>query len=80
MNREDNFVVKSDYHLNERNVFSGRFFYANSLQTEEDTSPIRPEWLSIANTKVQVMGVNWTWTPTSSWVNEVRFGYNRYWQ
>ena len=80
VNREDNFVVKSDYHLNERNVFSGRFFYANSLQTEEDTSPIRPEWLSIANTKVQVMGVNWTWTPTSSWVNEVRFGYNRYWQ
>lgn len=79
-NREDNFVVKSDYRLNDKNLISGRYFYANSLQTEEDTSPIRPEWLSIANTKVQVMGVNWTWTPSSSWVNEVRFGYNRYWQ
>ena len=79
-NREDNFVVKSDYHLNQKNILTGRFFYANSLQTEEDTAPIRPDWLSIANTKVQVMGANWTWTPNSAWVNEARFGYNRYWQ
>ena len=80
MNREDNFVVKSDYHLNTKNIITGRFFYANSLQTEEDTAPIRPDWLSIADTKVQVMGVNWTWTPNSAWVNEARFGYNHYWQ
>jgi len=79
-NREDNFVVKSDYRLNEKNLITGRFFYANSLQSEEDTAPIRPDWLSIANTKVQVMGANWTWTPNSSWVNELRFGYNHYWQ
>ena len=79
-NREDNFVIKSDYHLNEKNNISGRYFYANSLQTEEDTAPIRPDWLSIADTKVGVMGVNWTWTPNSRWVNDARFGYNRYWQ
>ena len=79
-NREDNFVAKTDYHLNARNILTGRFFYANSFQTEEDTAPIRPDWLSVADTKIQVMGVNWTWTPNSSWVNEVRFGYNRYWQ
>lgn len=78
VNREDNFVIKSDYHLNEKNVITGHFFYANSLQTEEDTLPIRPDWLSIADTKVQVMGASWTWTPNSSWVNELRFGYNRY--
>ncbi len=80
VNREDNFVVKSDYHFNAKNIVTGRFFYANSLQTEEDTAPIRPDWLSIADTKVQVMGVNWTWTPSSAWVNEARFGYNHYWQ
>jgi hypothetical protein len=79
-NREDNFIIKSDYHLNDRNVVTGRYFYANSLQNEEDTAPIRPEWLSIADTKVQVTGANWTWTPNSRWVNEARFGYNRYWQ
>jgi len=80
VNREDNFVVKSDYRLNPKNLISGRFFYANSLQTEEDTAPIRPDWLSIAKTRVQVMGANWTWTPNARWVNEARFGYNRYWQ
>jgi hypothetical protein len=79
-NREDNAVIKSDYHLNGQNVITGRFFYANSFQTEEDAVPLRPEWLSIADTKVWVAGVNWTWTPNSRWVNEARFGYNRYWQ
>ncbi|MBS1853261.1 MAG: TonB-dependent receptor [Acidobacteria bacterium] len=79
-NREDNFIIKSDYHVNARNVLSGRYFYANSLQTEEDGAPIRQDWLSIANTKIGVGGVTWTWTPNSSWVNEARFGFNRNWQ
>lgn len=79
VNREDNFIVKTDYKLNEKNLITGRYFYANSNQTEEDTAPIRPEWLSLADTKVQVMGVNWTWTP-GRLVNEARFGYNRNWQ
>jgi hypothetical protein len=79
-NREDNFVVKSDYHLGEKHVITGRYFYANSLQTEEDTSPLRPDWLSIATTKISVAGANWTWTPNSSWVNEARFGYSRFFQ
>ncbi|HMK30765.1 MAG TPA: carboxypeptidase-like regulatory domain-containing protein [Terriglobales bacterium] len=38
-NREDNFVIKSDYHLGTKHVIAGRYFYANSLQTEEDTAP-----------------------------------------
>ena len=36
-NREDNGIVKLDYHLNDRNTFSGRFFVGDSLQTEEDS-------------------------------------------
>ena len=79
-NREDNFVAKSDYHLGEKHVITGRYFYANSLQTEEDTAPLRLDWLSTATTKIHVTGLNWTWTPNSRWVNEARFGYNRYWQ
>lgn len=79
-NREDNMIVKSDYHLNSRNTITGRYFYANSLLTEEDTAPIRAEWLSVATTHAHVMGVNWTWIPNPHWVNEARFGYNRNWQ
>ena len=80
VNREDNFVIKSDYHFNDKNTLSGHYFYANSLQTEEDTEAIRPDWLSVADTKVGVTGLDWTMVPNSRWVNSLRFGYNRYWQ
>ena len=79
-NREDNALIKIDYQANEHNTISGRYVYANSLQTEEDTSALRPDFLSQANTKLGVMGVNWTYAPNSRWVNEARFGFNRNWQ
>jgi hypothetical protein len=79
-NREDNFIIKTDYHPNAKHVITGRYFYTSSLQAEEDTTPIRPDWLSVARTNIDVTGVNWTWIPNSRWVNEARFGYNRNWQ
>nr|MBA3915521.1 TonB-dependent receptor [Terriglobales bacterium] len=79
-NREDNAVIKLDYHLNEKNVFSTRVVYGNSLQNEEDTNALAPQFLSQANTNATVFGVNCTYTPGSHWVNEARFGFNRFWQ
>lgn len=79
-NREDNALVKLDYQLNDHNTISGRYVYANSLQTEEDTFALRPDFLSQADTKLGVMGINWTYAPNSRWVNEARFGFNRNWQ
>ena len=78
VNREDNLVFKSDYHLNDRNTISGRFIYANSNEIEEDASPVAPQWLSAASPITQVLGLDWTWTPNSSWINDVRFSYNRF--
>jgi hypothetical protein len=77
-NRADNLVFKSDYHLNEHHVFTGRFIYANSNQVEEDASPLRPQWLSHTAPVTQVFGVDWTWTPNSRLVNVSRFSYNRF--
>ena len=79
-NREDNVVVKSDYHLNERHSFAARYFYGNSHQVEEDSMVLRPEFLSFSNTHVGVGGGGWSWTPTSNWFNQLRFGVNTYWQ
>src|SRR6266850_448989 len=79
-NRNDNFVIKSDFNLNERNVISGRYFFGDSLQTERDIPVLRKEWLSESKLRAQVFGLNWTWVPNSRWVNEARFGYNRFWQ
>jgi outer membrane receptor protein involved in Fe transport len=79
-NRNDNFIIKSDYNINSKNTVSGRYFFGDSLQQEQDITVLRPEWRSQSQLRAQVFGVNWTHTPTSRLVNEARFGYNRFWQ
>ncbi len=78
VNRGDNLVAKTDYVLNQHNSFSARFIYGNANQIEEDTVPLRPDWLSTTKPITQVFGADWTATPNSNWVNVVRFSYNRF--
>lgn len=78
VNRGDNLVAKTDYVLNQHNSLSARFIYGNANQTEEDTVPLRPEWLSTTSPVTQVFGADWTNTPNSNWVNVARFSYNRF--
>ncbi len=79
-NREDNGVAKLDYHLNEKNTISGRYVVGDSIQTEEDFNVLNPMFLSSAVTNAQVLGATWSYTPNSAIVNQLRFGYNRFWQ
>lgn len=77
-NRGDNLIAKTDYHLNDRNVLSARFFYSNSDLVEMDTIPIRPQWLSTTSPTTQVFGLNWAWTPNSRWINEARYSFDSF--
>jgi Carboxypeptidase regulatory-like domain len=77
-NRGDNLIFKTDYHLNDHHMFSGRYFYSNSNLVEEDGIYLRPEWLSETKPITQLFGVNWTWTPNSVWVNEGRFSFDSF--
>jgi hypothetical protein len=77
-NRGDNLVAKTDYTLNAHHVLSARFIYANTDQTEEDTIPLRPQWLSTTSPTTQVFGVSLASTFGSAWTNEIRFSYNRF--
>src|ERR1700742_151698 len=79
-NREDNLVVKSDYHINDKNTISTRYIYANTTEIEEDTDALRPQWLTTAKPTTHVFGVDWTFTPNSSWTNDARFSYNRFYE
>ncbi len=79
-NRNDNFVIKLDHHLTEKQTLSGRYFFGDSLQQEQDIAVLRPEWISQSQLRAQVFGLNWVWTPSGRWANEARFGYNRFWQ
>jgi hypothetical protein len=78
VNRGDNLVAKTDYTLSQHDTLSARFIYANTTQTEEDTVPLRPQWLSTTSPVTQVFGVSWTHTPNSRWVNDARFSYNKF--
>ena len=76
----DNAVGKVDYHFSDRHVVTGRYFYGNNNGTVADASQLQPQWLTQIHTRAQVAGGSWTYVPTSLWVNEVRFGYNRLYQ
>ena len=79
-NREDNGLIKIDWHPNSKDSVTGRYFIADSLQTEQDIQVLQPFWESQAKTRPQVFGFNWTRVLTPSLVNVVRFGYNRFYQ
>lgn len=76
----DNAVAKVDYHLNERNTVSGTYFFGNNSGTVDDALQMQPQWLTLIHTRAQVVGGNWTFIPSSHWVNELRIGYNRLYQ
>ncbi len=76
----DNAVGKVDFHPNERHTVSGRYFFGNNSGTVSDASQLQPQWLTQIHTRAQLVGGNWTWVPSSRWVNEARFGYNRLYQ
>jgi hypothetical protein len=77
-NRGDNLVAKTDYNLNDHNVFSFRYFYSNSDLVEADTVALRPQWLSTTSPTTQILGGDWTWTPNSRWVNQAHFSFNKF--
>lgn len=76
----DNAVGKVDYRLNQRHTLSSMYFFGNNSGTVADASEVQPQWLTLIHTRAQVFGENWTYIPSSNWVNEARFGYNRLYQ
>jgi hypothetical protein len=76
-NREDDGILKMDYHLSEKHMLTGMYFVGDSVQTEESSTVLNPLFLSQSNTRAQVIGGGWIWTPTSRLTNQFHIGYNR---
>ncbi|GAC1513565.1 MAG: hypothetical protein NVS1B11_26310 [Terriglobales bacterium] len=76
----DNAIGKVDFHVNERHTINGVYFFGNNSGTVSDASQLQPQWLTLIHTRAQVLGANWIYIPSSRWVNEARFGYNRLYQ
>jgi len=73
----DNQIEKIDYHLNDKNSINGEYLLGNATDQTAGNG-VQPYWANIDHNRVQVVRAVWVYVPNSSWVNEARFGYDRY--
>jgi hypothetical protein len=81
-NRIDGGVGKIDYHLNDKNSLN--FMYeispGSGLLNDAPASQTNTAFETQQYARSQVFASSWTWTPSSTWVNEARVGYSHYYQ
>jgi carboxypeptidase family protein len=74
-----NILGKIDYHLSDHHTFAGSYFFGNGTSlAESQTNPgiTQPYFRDNAGLRAQFVTTSWTWTPNSTWVNDLRFGWN----
>jgi carboxypeptidase family protein len=76
-NASDNGVGKIDYHINDKNTLNGLAIISNYVGVGEDHPFVTPVFLDYFTIRNYTTSGTWDYTPNSSMVNEVRFGYNR---
>ncbi len=84
----NNFHVKFDYIFNPSHRVSVKYLFGDSLQSQppaagvpQSAGPLATSpdmWNSIAPTRAQLAGINYTWTISPTKVLESRFGYQRF--
>jgi hypothetical protein len=74
----NNVVGKVDYHFSDHHAFAGSYFFGNGNSTSEDTIITQPNFRSLGQLRAEFVATSWTWTPNSSWVNDVRFGWDHH--
>ena len=75
----NNVVGKVDYHPTDHHTFTTAYFYGGGDTTGGyDADYTLSIFDSIGKMRAQFLTTSWTWTPNSTWVNDVRFGWNHY--
>ena len=77
VNRNDNGIGKMDYAINSKHRISGMFWTGYYAAFGQDHPTVNPLWGSGIFIRSLSTVENWIWTPSSTVVNEVRFGYDR---
>jgi hypothetical protein len=73
----NNGIGRIDYHPNDKNSINGEYFFGQATTTTPNAG--EPSfWDNLNVSRTQMMRAVWIYTPNSNWVNDVRFGYNRY--
>jgi Carboxypeptidase regulatory-like domain/TonB dependent receptor len=73
----DDQLEKIDYHFNEKNNINGEFLLGNATDQTAGLG-LQPYWANVDHNRVMVVRGVWVYVPNSRWVNEARFGYDRY--
>jgi outer membrane receptor protein involved in Fe transport len=84
----NNFHVKFDYIFNQKHRVSVKYLFGDSLQSQpasagvpQSVGPLATNpnmWNSVAPSRAQLAGVNYTWTISPTKILESRFGYQRF--
>jgi len=84
----NNFHVKFDYVFNQKHRISFKYLFGDSLQSQPSAAGVpqsvgplatnKNMWNSVAPTRAQLAGINYTWTISPTKVLESRFGYQRF--
>jgi hypothetical protein len=76
-----NVLGKIDYHLSDHHTIAGSYFLGNGTtiaQSETNPGITQPQFRDDAKLRAQFVTTSWTWTPNSTWVNDLRFGWNQH--
>src|SRR3984893_13274920 len=77
VNRNDNGITKIDYTINDKNRISGMLWIGYYEAFGQDHPTVNPLFGAGIFIRSWSNVENWIWTPSSTVVNEVRFGYDR---
>jgi len=78
--RSDNGLAKLDYHVNDHHSLNGLFakgYYVENAAANSAAKIAQNYWEEILGVKAQMGRVEWIWTPTSSLLNEARWGIDQ---
>ena len=75
-------VGKLDYHLNDKNSFSGLVFMSpgNGTFVDNPQKELEQQWLTTQYARSQVYSGNWVYVASPTVVNSLRIGYSHYYQ
>ena len=76
-------IAKADYNINQNNLLTARYYYSTSSQSFPlglgGTGDL-PGYNTVTPTNVNLLSVSYLTTLSSTKVNELRFGYNRFYE
>jgi hypothetical protein len=78
VNSSKNALGKVDYHPNEHNTIGGSYFFGNDTIVGMDFNELLAQFRTSVHSRAQALSSHWTYTPNSTWANELRFGFTHY--